>query len=78
MEIMYICTHHLLLKRAALLVLKSEEIFYIIPPKITASSNTEYIAVSFSMDVTVKKSFEGFFFIIMQFTECFVTRYSNK
>lgn len=40
------------------LVLKvPEEILHVIQLKITASSNTEYTAVSFSMDFTVKKTF---------------------
>lgn len=80
MEVIYICTHHLLLKRATLLVLKVlEEIFHDIQSRITASSNIEYIAVSFKMDFTVRKSFEGFFFfIILQFKEPFTSRYSKK
>lgn len=71
--------HHLL-KRATLLILKvPEEIFHVILSEIIASSNTEYITVSFSMDFTVKKSFEGFFFfIITQFKEPFTPRYYKK
>lgn len=61
-----------------MLVLKvPEEVFYVSQHRITTSSNTGYIAVSFNIDFTVKKSFEGFC-IIVQFEESFMSKYSKK
>lgn len=54
MEIIY--THSpFVAERATLLVLKVPEEIFHVQSKITASSNTKYVAVSFSVDFTIKK-----------------------
>lgn len=61
-----------------LVVKVPEDIFYVIQSKITASSNFEHIAVSFSMDFTVKQSTEFLFFATIQFKEPFTSGYVKK